>query len=825
MRLDLVVGRTCLEMRLQLVVGRTRLEVRLDLVVRRTRLEMRLDLVMRRASLQMRVPLGVDRRRIAGADIVAVLVVGAVEIADDPHQAGIEQAERFVIEFAGRVETAIGLQLRQRRLGLRAHNAVDRARVVAQKRERDLDGLHVDTAVLTVEPLDADAIGQDVGAISGRNGELEREFRRFADTERHARIVALDARVELETVPAGSDHVDERRRLGFDHVPQIDRTGEIGRTVICQLDGEAAFRTRQTFGRTALVDVEIVALRLRQGRFSGRRGARAGAIDFHVADLGGVVLERLDGDRVAGLVDIGVEIDHVGGEHGVGGIGIAGCRIGAERGLGQHLVERLHGRALEAVHLGNVVAFAGRGLQTGPVGRAQRIAGGPDAAIRPFRVDRAVGGITVTEIDTAGGIGADMRRAKRFAVIKADVVAAERDPEPLARQRVLQHARGMRRGKGLRLVEAEIAHPATFADQHHAFAGDGKVGHRAWRCVIAAEFRQHDFAAHIGTVEAAVFVQADRPHAVGGVVAGAVPFGIAHAVRARHGIIEPGFVRQRVSEHRQAEHAAAEIGIVPACGRLREGLGRPAGIRAVADRRARGRIEGDRGKRRGLAGNGVEEAGARVGAMVETIDLRAVERQAVDHAGFEVGDEQLPVRLVEGDIAEAGAGVLASVQRDDGKQFGLVVIVGVEPVEAAGAAFAPLSGQPIRVVGIAMQAELRGGRQVDIGRTAVIDGNAEDLADLAGGHRQALRLVDPVATVGGKAGIAHVNDGADQTALVDQGQALAVGEGDFGGAGKACGKGLSGRQRLLRKGGRHQRGRTQKQGRGKGEAFLVQGAA
>ena len=149
--------------------------------------------------------------------------------------------------------------------------------------------------------------------------------------------------------------------------------------------------------------------------------------------------------------------------------------------------------------------------------------------------------------------------------------------------------------------------------------------------------------------------------------------------------------------------------------------------------------------------------------MIERVDHGAVGVDAVDQAGVEVGGEELPVRLVEADVAEARA----AVALDGGKQrhgagdavdlpdraWRAAVLLGELAFHEgrAGLAAAFAFGAAI-VVGVGRDdadAVQRGRRRIEVrhaGRRAVADavviGQAEDLADLAGENLEGLRRID-----------------------------------------------------------------------------------
>ena len=165
--------------------------------------------------------------------------------------------------------------------------------------------------------------------------------------------------------------------------------------------------------------------------------------------------------------------------------------------------------------------------------------------------------------------------------------------------------------------------------------------------------------------------------------------------------------------------------------------------------------------------------------MVEPVDFRSVRREAVDHSGFKIGNEQLTVDPVIRDIAKARAAVLAPIKRDDGQQFRLVAILGIQFVKSAGPAFTPLAGKPVRAIVKTVQPVSGTGCKVDIWRGFIINRDTENLAYFGRGNGHALRFIDPVPAVCRKAGIAQIDRAGNDAVLVDQRQAGAVAERDL----------------------------------------------
>ena len=159
-------------------------------------------------------------------------------------------------------------------------------------------------------------------------------------------------------------------------------------------------------------------------------------------------------------------------------------------------------------------------------------------------------------------------------------------------------------------------------------------------------------------------------------------------------------------------------------------------------------------------------------AVIERIDDRAGPVEAIDQAGVEIGNEELATGLVVDDVAEArtGVGTDRSEERDRSGRA-------IDFVDAAGrAGRAPLAlhelsvgltgchalGPPVAVaVGRDdLQAEGRGGAEIDVRHLRVIKRDRENLTDaarqrgedgrrrdqLAGGRRRRARAAGSAST-------------------------------------------------------------------------------
>src|SRR5690606_9307833 len=100
---------------------------------------------------------------------------------------------------------------------------------------------------------------------------------------------------------------------------------------------------------------------------------------------------------------------------------------------------------------------------------------------------------------------------------------------------------------------------------------------------------------------------------------------------------EANFAGRAIAPDADTPGAAAGGGNVPALGRIVELTGR-----AIGDARLLGRIERDRRQIALLIGRRVEEVRAAARAVIVHAEIRSIRRaDAVDHAGFHIGDVKL----------------------------------------------------------------------------------------------------------------------------------------------------------------------------------------
>jgi hypothetical protein len=161
--------------------------------------------------------------------------------------------------------------------------------------------------------------------------------------------------------------------------------------------------------------------------------------------------------------------------------------------------------------------------------------------------------------------------------------------------------------------------------------------------------------------------------------------------------------------------------------------------------------------------------------------------KAMDHAGFKVRHEQLIVGFVEGDIAKACPGISAITQLYVSKHFRCVAGFSVQLVNSARPAVRPPHAcHPVGIVCVAVQAKSGRSGEKNVWRFLFVKRNAENLPDLFGNQEFALRFIDPVLSLWRGAGIADIDDAADNAFL--QNDDLAVLKIN---SGKPCGIGFT----------------------------------
>jgi len=189
------------------------------------------------------------------------------------------------------------------------------------------------------------------------------------------------------------------------------------------------------------------------------RWCRTNRIDFYVAGRGRIITRHFLFDRCAGLVNIDIQVDHVGL---VGAVGF--FRIGSRH----HFAERFGGHSLNSVNFGRIVLVAGGRVEAGTVGLggAKGMTAAPRKAIGLGQIDLPFAGVPVTKCNATGRICLHGWFAFIGALVVADVIAAYGQPIAGLVQFIAHHARFMWLGKGCLELHSGVSDGTAFGDEH-----------------------------------------------------------------------------------------------------------------------------------------------------------------------------------------------------------------------------------------------------------------------------------------------------------------------------------------------------------------------
>ena len=172
-------------------------------------------------------------------------------------------------------------------------------------------------------------------------------------------------------------------------------------------------------------------------------------------------------------------------------------------------------------------------------------------------------------------------------------------------------------------------------------------------------------------------------------------------------------------------------------------------------------------------------------AVIVAAQFVAIEIEAMDHAGVEIRHEQLLVRGIVGEIAQARARIRHAVERHIGEQRhragaaidlvdGAGTALQVEPKLSlhpadAGTAFFPALGRAVAAATDNVEAEHRSGGDIDIGRSLIVERDTENLADVFGKYIEDLRGGQQPA-VPDISRLANIDDTSRRSVRVDESQ-------------------------------------------------------
>src|SRR5215213_9406140 len=246
--------------------------------------------------------------------------------------------------------------------------------------------------------------------------------------------------------------------------------------------------------------------------------------------------------------------------------------------------------------------------------------------------------------------------------------------------------------------------------------------------------------------------------------------------------------------HAKPPDSAAGGGDIPAFRRRVEAR------RAVGDAGLAAGIERDSGQAAWLLALRVAEIRAALHAVVKEAAITAVDSDPMDHAGLEIGHEELLVRLIISEITEGRTAVGAAIQADGGEHARAKSARSVELVNRSRPAGAPHASHPLPALRGTMQAEGGGGSEIDRRWRRIVQYDAEHLTHIASSYGLPLGFIDPMPPAGRLARRTHVEDAADNAGGIDRRGAV----WSLRGAGETRDIGFAGAQRvLLRHGGPH----------------------
>ena len=550
-----------------------------------------------------------------------------------------------------------------------------------------------------------------------------------------------------------ADHVTGRQQLGRDRAPEIRcrrRRARNGRERRCDRDdgNEATSAwTSKDFGdvgnlhRLGRQAATSVAHRDRAADFATDGTSVTALVD----DEAGFVERRLFADdlgrdergtlRPAPRGGVARRINsEIADEAVTFGILVAAVKV-SEPAFIWRFVFRSDARFIDALQAVHDLGAAGRDAHR-ILAFAQVLARGPHGLPALAVVDAAGLIVAVVERDTAERVSVFARQANGIFLRRLD---------PAARLLIETVAHNDRlRGRGVRRVIVAAGRRAALGEVHHARAVEGDVGDlRARR-----RFRHVEFDARI-SAEIAFVIDRHGPH--------------RRTFRDR--IVEPAV------GNCEREHTPAFVRVAPG--------GAVLDVKAGAfDIHAARRIVGDLIEPLRLAAEF---------AVIEDVALLAVHRDAMNEPGFEVGDEELLAPRIEGDVAEAGTGIVAAIVLDVGEQrdgtAGAVDLI--DRARRAALAETKLAGHPLCawsareqpvptalvVLRHDLQAEHRRCRDVKIGSFAahtVVERDAKHLARVTRFDGEGFRRIGKLAARR-RAEIGKVEDLEGRAVEVDEG--------------------------------------------------------
>jgi hypothetical protein len=136
--------------------------------------------------------------------------------------------------------------------------------------------------------------------------------------------------------------------------------------------------------------------------------------------------------------------------------------------------------------------------------------------------------------------------------------------------------------------------------------------------------------------------------------------------------------------------------------------------------------------------------------------------KSVDHTALKIRNVKLPMPAIKSNVAQRCARICSTIQLNLRKYLGSIIVCSRQhPDCARAAAISPHTEHPIRVVRRAMKPKRRSGGQIDIRRIGIVEGDTEDLTNLASGHNNGLGGITPRASVWRPTRMPNVNKTPD----------------------------------------------------------------
>ncbi len=170
----------------------------------------------------------------------------------------------------------------------------------------------------------------------------------------------------------------------------------------------------------------------------------------------------------------------------------------------------------------------------------------------------------------------------------------------------------------------------------------------------------------------------------------------------------------------------------------------------------------------------IEKFVTTINPMIKITKLFAcLDIEPVNHPGLKIRNKKLPVYRIIGNITKRSTGIGTPLKFHFRKNFRFVTILGIKLVNCARPTIdTPHALHPVFT--ITMQTKSRSSGQINIWPPLIIDSNTKYLPDIPGRNLQALRLIQPMLSLGRFAGISDIDNTANNTIKVNNNTWLAI---------------------------------------------------